>query len=56
MVPVLDATEQQVIDAQHAHEHQYQVLDILSGRICPELGGSPDYLDILGFNYYYNNQ
>jgi hypothetical protein len=24
--------------------------------MCPELGGKPEYLDIMGFNYYYNNQ
>lgn len=35
---------------------QFQVLDMLCGRICPELGGKEEYLDILGFNYYYNNQ
>ncbi|NIJ52812.1 amine oxidase [Dyadobacter arcticus] len=39
-----------------AHELQYQSVDMLCGRICPELGGSEDLLDILGFNYYYNNQ
>ena len=31
-------------------------MDIIAGRICPELGGREDFLDILGFNYYYNNQ
>src|SRR5205085_12333841 len=34
----------------------YQALDILTGTMCPELGGSPEYLDIVGVNYYYNNQ
>jgi hypothetical protein len=29
---------------------------MLCGRICPELGGTPDFTDILGFNFYYNNQ
>jgi beta-glucosidase/6-phospho-beta-glucosidase/beta-galactosidase len=38
------------------NDHQYQAMDIVTGRICPELGGSPDHLDIAGFNYYYNNQ
>jgi hypothetical protein len=56
MVPPLDATAEQKTAAAEAHECQYQVLDILSGRICPELGGKPEYLDILGFNFYYNNQ
>ncbi len=56
IVPPFDATEEEILDARNAHESQYQAVDILSGRMCPELGGSADYLDILGFNYYYNNQ
>lgn len=56
MVPPVDATEQQLINAAIADENQFQAVDILAGYIAPELGGSPDYLDILGFNYYYNNQ
>ena len=35
---------------------QYQALDMLAGRIAPELGGSPDYLDVVGVNYYPDNQ
>ena len=35
---------------------QFQACDMLSGRLCPELGGRPDYLDLLGVNYYSNNQ
>jgi hypothetical protein len=42
--------------AQEAHEAQFQVLDMLSGRMCPELRGRPEYLDILGYNYYHDNQ
>src|SRR5690606_38994272 len=38
------------------NEEQYQALDIISGTMCPELGGSPDYIDIVGVNYYYTNQ
>lgn len=48
-----------VAEKEHAafhHQLQFQVLDMLSGRICPELGGRLEYLDIVGFNYYYNNQ
>ncbi|GAB4021159.1 amine oxidase [Spirosoma koreense] len=56
MVPPWPATDQEIIDAAIADENQFQSVDILSGVIAPELGGSPDYLDILGFNYYYNNQ
>ncbi len=43
----------------HIHsinESQYQAMDMVTGRLCPELGGHPDLLDIIGFNYYYNNQ
>jgi beta-glucosidase/6-phospho-beta-glucosidase/beta-galactosidase len=38
------------------NEHQFQAMDIIGGYLCPELGGSPEYLDLLGFNYYHNNQ
>lgn len=36
--------------------NQFKAMDILMGKAFPELGGSEDLLDILGFNYYYNNQ
>jgi hypothetical protein len=35
---------------------QFQAWDMISGRLCPELGGRPEYLDLLGVNYYSNNQ
>ena len=35
---------------------QYQVWDMLRGSLAPELGGAPEYLDIIGVNYYFNNQ
>jgi beta-glucosidase/6-phospho-beta-glucosidase/beta-galactosidase len=38
------------------NSHQFQAMDIIAGKMCPELGGSEDYLDILGFNYYWNCQ
>ncbi|GLU54859.1 amine oxidase [Dyadobacter frigoris] len=56
VVANLDATPSEIQDAKNNHELQYQSLDMLCGRICPELGGKPEYLDMLGFNYYYNNQ
>jgi beta-glucosidase/6-phospho-beta-glucosidase/beta-galactosidase len=37
-------------------DHQFQAMDIIAGRMCPELGGKEEYLDILGFNYYWNSQ
>jgi beta-glucosidase/6-phospho-beta-glucosidase/beta-galactosidase len=35
---------------------QFQAWDMLSGRLSPGLGGKPEYLDVLGVNYYSNNQ
>ena len=35
---------------------QFEACDMLSGRIAPELGGAPEYLDILGVNFYHDNQ
>lgn len=35
---------------------QYETYDLISGRIEPELGGQPDYLDIVGMNFYPDNQ
>ncbi|GAB4030908.1 glycoside hydrolase family 1 protein [Spirosoma gilvum] len=56
IVPPFDASTEQLIEAAIADENQFQAVDMLAGYVMPELGGSPDYLDILGFNYYYNNQ
>lgn len=38
------------------NNYQYQALDILLGKTCPELGGNENLVDILGVNYYYNCQ
>jgi hypothetical protein len=35
---------------------QFEALDFLSGRARPELGGRPDYIDVIGINYYLHNQ
>jgi beta-glucosidase/6-phospho-beta-glucosidase/beta-galactosidase len=48
----------------HASEHcenfnthaRYEGWDMISGKVAPELGGSPEYLDIIGINYYVHNQ
>ena len=42
--------------AKDKHESQFQAWDMLAGRLEPQLGGNPRYLDILGFNYYPHNQ
>ena len=46
-------------DIAAAEEHrqaQFEVFDMLAGRICPELGGTEAHLDIVGVNFYFNNQ
>jgi hypothetical protein len=35
---------------------QYQAFDLLSGRLWPQIGGTPDVLDVVGVNFYPNNQ
>jgi hypothetical protein len=35
---------------------QYQTWDMLTGRVWPRLGGHPKYLDIVGVNFYPDNQ
>jgi hypothetical protein len=37
-------------------EAQFEAWDMLAGRLAPELGGHPRYLQTLGVNFYYNNQ
>jgi hypothetical protein len=56
IVPPANAAGHEMAAAAQANEDQFQATDILTGRMCPELGGKPEYLDILGLNYYYNNQ
>jgi beta-glucosidase/6-phospho-beta-glucosidase/beta-galactosidase len=47
---------QDVQPARHYTLAQFEALDFLSGRSRPELGGRPDYVDIVGVNYYLHNQ
>ncbi len=35
---------------------QFEGWDMLAGRLHPELGGHPRYLDVIGVNYYHANQ
>lgn len=35
---------------------QFQAWDMLCGRLEPELGGRPEYLDVVGINFYWDNQ
>ena len=56
IVAPVDASDEMKKFAAESNENQYQAIDILCGKLCPELGGKPGYLDIIGFNFYFNNQ
>ncbi len=43
-------------EAAHAQNAQYEAWDMLQGSVHPELGGSADCLDIVGVNFYSDNQ
>jgi len=55
-VPELDAPPERIEQALIWHNYQYQAVDILSGYMSPELGGKPEYVDMVGVNFYYTNQ
>jgi beta-glucosidase/6-phospho-beta-glucosidase/beta-galactosidase len=45
------------IEAAEAHRQgQFYAMDMLCGTREPELGGKPEFLDIIGVNYYFDNQ
>lgn len=46
----------EVAAARAYHEAQYQAWDMIAGRLAPELGGRPELLDVLGLNFYADNQ
>jgi beta-glucosidase/6-phospho-beta-glucosidase/beta-galactosidase len=56
IVPPPNPWPQHRREAKDSHRNQFQATDMLCGKMCPELGGAPELLDILGFNYYYDNQ
>jgi beta-glucosidase/6-phospho-beta-glucosidase/beta-galactosidase len=39
-----------------AYREAYEAFDMLFGRIAPDLGGSPEILDIIGVNVYHYSQ
>jgi beta-glucosidase/6-phospho-beta-glucosidase/beta-galactosidase len=45
-----------IIGAKIQRESQFQALDMLIGKREPMLGGNEKYLDIVGINYYFDNQ
>ncbi len=52
-----NGTDPAAIARAHRHnEAQFETLDMLLGRQAPELGGHAGAVDLVGLNYYYNNQ
>lgn len=47
---------QDTIAAARHNQSQFAAWDMLLGRSHPELGGGEDHIDVLGVNYYWNNQ
>jgi hypothetical protein len=43
-------------DAEGHRLAQFQAWDMITGRLWPQLGGDERYLDVVGLNYYPNNQ
>ena len=44
------------VEAENYRRAQYQVWDMLSGTLFPEVGGRPEYLDVIGCNFYPRNE
>lgn len=56
LVKIHDDGEVSNDELQKTNNYQFEAMDIIGGRMCPELGGQESYLEILGFNYYWNCQ
>ncbi len=56
VINVLPKTARQKRRAENARLAQYEAWDMIAGRLMPELGGKPEYLDIVGVNFYSHNQ
>ena len=44
------------LNAENFRLSQFDAWDMIAGRLEPELGGHPDFLDVIGVNYYIHNQ
>lgn len=56
VVADLSASEHQKHAAAAYTRAQFDALEMIAGRLWPQLGGDPNYLDIIGANYYIHNQ
>jgi beta-glucosidase/6-phospho-beta-glucosidase/beta-galactosidase len=51
-----DRSRKQIKAAECARQGQFQAYDWLMGRAEPELGGKPEFIDVVGLNFYPHNQ
>ncbi len=51
-----DAPEDAKVGAAEHRLAQFEACDMIAGRLAPELGGSEAHLDIVGVNFYPDNQ
>lgn len=56
VLPLDPDNEELVREAESYRTSQFEAWDMISGRLKPQLGGAPKYLDIIGANYYVHNQ
>ena len=56
LVHVVGRTPDEAGEAEGYRLAQYQAFDLLAGRLWPQIGGAEDVLDIVGLNYYAQNQ
>ena len=46
----------EIMTAEASRLSQFEALDMLLGNLAPELGGGPELIDVIGLNYYPDNQ
>ena len=56
LINVAPASPGESESAQRANDAQFEGLDAILGRTEPDLGGTPDAADLIGLNYYPENQ
>ena len=56
LVHVVPRTPEEAGEAEGYRRAQFQTFDLLAGRLWPQIGGSEGALDVVGLNYYPQNQ
>ena len=56
LVHVVGRTPRETGEAEGYRLAQFQAFDLLAGRLWPQIGGREDVLDVVGLNYYPQNQ